>query len=629
MTNNSTENSSTSCVVLDEVEQYEQTPLAQRFPRNSTYALMVHAAQAFGEQTALSFLPSGERDEAAVSVSFAQLAERIHQTANLLHSLGIKPSDTVSVLLPSLLETHYALWGTQAAAIVNPINPFLDTEHIIEIMNKTQAKVLISLAPDANVGPSTAVIWDKVDIIAARVASLETVLLVGPSEQLPKLARADIKVINFGQAIALQPADRLLSNRVIKGDELAAYFHTGGTTASPKVAQLSHSNISFTAQLYADKISTNHGRASLCALPLFHIFGVVAAGIAFLVAGSNIVIMSPDGFRNPAVVKNWWHHISRFNVKTFSAVPTILAKLLDVPVGDSDISCLEEAGCGAAALPIKVKAAFEKNFGISVTSGYGMTESSCLIARPLPGHPFPAASVGTRLPYMQMKIAQVDGTELVEECKTGDNGAVLIKGPHVFVGYLDPKDDAKAWVDDSWFNTGDLGFIDEQGFLSLTGRAKDLIIRGGHNIDPELIEEPLGRHPAISMAVAIGQPDAYAGEIPVAYVTLKPNQSVDAAELLAHCQATISERAAVPKRIEIITEIPLTVVGKVFKPTLRNQATEFVVSKVLTPLNINAEVVARLDPQRGQVAAITLALPEQQEQALAALEDLPIIIDFI
>ena len=146
---------------------------------------------------------------------------------------------------------------------------------------------------------------------------------------------------------------------------------------------------------------------------------------------------------------------------------------------------------------------------------------------------------------------------------------ILVKGPNIFKGYLNPQDDAKAWIDDQWFNTGDVGIFDDNGYLKITGRAKDLIIRGGHNIEPQVIETALVQHSAVSQAVAIGQPDAYAGEIPVAYVCLKGDQRTTESELLAFCKSHIAERAAVPKRLEIIDALPLTAVGKVDKKLLR------------------------------------------------------------
>ena len=166
----------------------------------------------------------------------------------------------------------------------------------------------------------------------------------------------------------------------------------------------------------------------------------------------------------------------------------------------------------------------------------------------------------------------------MRECATDEIGTLLISGPAVFPGYLRDGDNAKVWAAPGWLNTGDLCRIDRDGYVWLTGRAKDLIIRGGHNIDPQLIEDALVTHPAVAMAAAVGQPDAYAGELPMAYVALRPGTSVSLEELVAHCREHIPERAAVPVRIVILATLPLTAVGKTFKPELRWRAIEHVLT---------------------------------------------------
>ncbi|MGK0441881.1 MAG: fatty-acyl-CoA synthase [Pseudohongiellaceae bacterium] len=611
-------------VTLKDLIAYESTPLEQRYPWQNSYDLIVQSCRKYPQYPALEFLPTAARDEKSISVSFPQLAERVHQTANLLHSIGVGHQDTVSILLPGLPETHFALWGSQAAGIASPINPLLEAGHIIDIMNETRTKVLITLGADYS-----AELWAKIEHIIARVPSLNTLLLISADEIPDVKTPATITVFNYSKAIAQQPADHLVSHRHINSNETAAYFHTGGTTGRPKIAQLTHGNIAFIAQAYADRTSDEGQFALLCGLPLFHIFGAVVAGISSLFAGRTLVMMTPQGFRSPNVIINWWHHIERFQVKGIAVVPTILSTLLQVPVGESDISCLEYVGCGAAPLSNSLKLEFEKKYNVCITNGYGMTETTSLIACQIPEFNQLPGSVGARLPYTEMQIAKVNGSLIVKTCQIGEVGVLLVRGPHIFAGYLNADDNATAWVDDGWFNTGDMGYTDEERNLFLTGRAKDLIIRGGHNIDPALIEESLAKHPAIAIAVAVGQPDAYAGELPIAYVTLKKGQEVTTEALIDYCKDSIAERAAIPKRIEIINEIPLTAVAKVFKPALRNRATEFVIKDLLSTLDINAEVTAEFDTKRGQIAKIALHNTAQKSQVISALESLPLLIEFI
>lgn len=619
-----TQSSSPMLQSLAEIQAYEKVPLSQRYPWENTFDLIRQAARLYQQEAALEFLPTAALNEESVTVSFSELSERVHQTANLLHALGVEPTDTVSLLLPNLPETHYALWGGQAAGIASPINPLLEPEHIVEIMKATKAKVLVSLGQDLSEE-----MWEKVKQVIEGVPTLETLLLISKKPANLVTVPTGLKVQNFNAAIAKQPGDHLISERTIQGNDLASFFHTGGTTGQPKIARLTHSNIAFVAQLSVDTTSSKGRFATLSGLPLFHIFGTVVAGIGTLLAGRTIVIMTPTGFRSPNVLPNWWHYVARFRVQGFAAVPTILSILLQIPVGDNDISCLTDIGCGASPLPAGLKAAFEEKFNVTISNGYGMTESSCLLARPPTDMQAPEGSVGRRLPYMEMQIAEVEGNRLVRTCDTGEVGIVLARGPHIFSGYLSEEDNAKAWVDHTWFNTGDMGYVDGDGNLYLTGRAKDLIIRGGHNIDPALIEEPLARHPAVAMAVAVGQPDAYAGEVPVAYVTLFPSDHPPTEEqLIDYCRTQISERAAIPKRVEIIDEVPLTAVAKVFKPALRNRATEYVIGKALQEKSIAAEFSAHFDASRGQIAKVQLKQDSSKTAAKEALEDLPVALEF-
>jgi fatty-acyl-CoA synthase len=614
---------------INDIEAYEKTDIFQRYPWNNTYDLIAQSAIKYGQDTAIEFIPTAVIEESSVKISYEELTNQVSQTANLLHTVGVNKHDVVTILLPSLPQTHLALWGSQAAGISSPINPLLEPDHIIEIMNKTQSKVLISLGSDKSED-----IWAKVKQIISKVPSLESILLITDEDIGKHKVLENIKIANFLSEIAKQPEDRLISKRKISGDDLAAYFHTGGTTGRPKIAQLTHSGLAFVAQLSVDSKSDQGRFASLIALPLFHIYGTIVAGIGLIFGGRTIVMMTASGFRSPNVVANWWHYVARYQVKSFPAVPTILNALIQIPAED-DISCLEEITCGSAPLSKALQVAFEEKFDLTITVGYGMTETSGLQSRPLPNSTSPTGSVGIRMPYMQMCTAHVEGNKLIKICDPNEAGVVLVKGPHIFAGYLDPEDNTKAWVDHNWFNTGDMGYIDVNGNLFLTGRSKDLIIRSGHNIDPAIIEEPLAKHPNIAMAVAIGQPDAYAGEVPVVYVTL--NDTIDKSdhigtiedELMSYCQQHISERAAVPKRIEIIDEIPLTAVAKIFKPALRNRATEFAIQQILHDQNINATVLASFDPKRGQVAQIALASNNLQASVEAALRTLSIQVDYL
>ena len=258
-----------------------------------------------------------------------------------------------------------------------------------------------------------------------------------------------------------------------------------------------------------------------------------------------------------------------------------------------------------------------------------MTESSCLIARALPGYDIKGVSVGNGIPYTRVIAAHLMDNKISRICDANEPGVILVKGPNIFQGYLNTSDNEGAWVETEWFNTGDLGVINASGHIQLTGRAKDLIIRGGHNIDPQIIEDALMTHCSVIQSVAIGQPDVHSGEIPIAYVVVKDKLHTTASELLAYCQEHISERAAIPKRIEIIDNIPVTAVGKVFKPLLRNKATEFSVHDLFKKHDIAAQVESEFNPEKGQVVHIKLAKIQDQVKAAELLIAFPVLVKYI
>jgi len=611
---------------LQAVEEFEQTPLLENFPHTDSYEMLSLSAEQFGDDPALEFLLTGQKDEAARTVSYRELGQRINQTANLLNSLGLQTEQAVSIVLPILPETHFAIWGAQAAGIANPINPMLEADHLGEIMHAAESRTVICLAPSDYTD-----IWDKVVAALEHADTVTTILAVQvpglTKEETPTVADPAIQVISFNDAIEQQNAQALDSGRQFNGDDIAAYFHTGGTTGRPKIAQLTHRNMAFLGQLMQIYTAHQERQTVLCGLPLFHIYGVIIQGVAAFSVGYRIVLMTPAGFRSPEAMKNFWQHIDHFQVKSFSTVPTVLMALSQIPPGDADISCLTNINSGAAPLSQPFKLGFEKTFEVDVANGYGMTETTSLISR-APTYQ-PPGSVGMRLPYSTIRIAQMQGKEVEKDCELGESGVILVKGPQVFRGYKHASDNANAWTEDGWFNTGDLGYLDGDGFLYLSGRAKDLIIRSGHNIDPALIEESLNAHPAINTSIAVGLPDPYAGELPMAFIVFEPGQSLTEQELHDYCAEHISERAAIPKRFEVIDAMPLTAVGKIFRPRLRQLITEKALTELLEENHIAARVETELHKQKGLSVNVQLTNQDDTDKAKGLLQNftLPITVE--
>ncbi|WP_235503858.1 MULTISPECIES: acyl-CoA synthetase [unclassified Acidovorax] len=560
---------------LADVERLEARPLAEALPVQSTYEIFCNAAHAFGDKTALTFLPTANPDDTPVRWSFNDLLAGIHQTANLLHTLGVGPQDAVAVLLPGCLEYHLALWGGEAAGIVQPLNPMLTDEKIAAMMALARAKVLIAWGDERTEGDTG--LWAKALRLRGQVPTLTTVLRVAPHGEVGSTvagaAALPHGLMDFAARTA-QPADHLVSGRRIAATDIAAYFHTGGTTGAPKLARHSHGAQVFTAWGSVQMQGITPGDVGINGYPLFHVAGVLPGSLAALSAGVETIIPTTGLFRNREVIANYWRLAERYRCTYLSAVPTVLAALANVPLDGADIRSLRYCRTGAAILAPELAARFERLFGLHVHESLGMTEMAGISTITPPGVEAPAGCVGWRLPYTQLRIVALDahGNASDQDMPPGEAGMVLFKSPNLFSGFLDAADTARAFTHDGWLATGDLGLVDGEGRLHLSGRSKDLIIRSGHNIDPKVIEDALGAHPAVQLCAAVGAPDAYAGELPVVYATLVPGAEATEAELLAFTAERVDEAVARPRWVQVLDTMPVTNVGKIFKPELRLRA---------------------------------------------------------
>ncbi len=556
---------------LADVRRIEEMPLDQALPVRSTYEIFCNSARAFKAKPALTFLPSADPAAAVVRWSYAELLAGIHQTANLLHRVGVGPQDAVAVLMPACLEYHLALWGAEAAGIVQPLNPLLSDDALASLMRAAQAKVLVAYGAEGD-----SQYWSKALRLRERVPSLVALVRVDPQDSAGT-APLPAGVIPFAQRGA-EPDDRLVSRRDIAPDDVAAYFHTGGTTGSPKLARHSHRNQVYTAWASVMLQGVGPDDVVINGYPLFHVAGVLPGSLASLSAGVEVVIPTTGLYRNRDVITHYWRLVERHRATVLSAVPTVLAALANVPV-DADISSLRYCRTGAAPLAPELAARFKRHTGLHVHESLGMTEMAGISTITPPGLTAPAGCVGLRLPHSQLRIAALDtdGATGPHVLGAGQRGMVQFKAPNVIPGFVDPRDTANAFTADGWLASGDIGWLDEQGLLHLAGRSKDLIIRGGHNIDPRLIEDVLGAHPAVQLCAAVGAPDAYAGELPVAFATLRPGAAATEAELLAFTAARVDEAPAKPKSVTLLERMPVTNVGKVYKPELRAMAAAAVV----------------------------------------------------
>ena len=265
------------------------------------------------------------------------------------------------------------------------------------------------------------------------------------------------------------------------------------------------------------------GQNLLFGMPLFHVGGSLTQALAMLSGGSCLVVLSPAGWRNPAALQNLWPLVERYRPVTLSSVPTVLAASLAVPIGDADTSSLRYAAGGGSAIPVAVGKALQEKHNTPVLEVYGMTETASVHTIAYIDRPLRLGSVGHAVPYSRVRIVKLDADgRSSATARPTKSASSPWPAPACSAAISTERHNAGAFVEPGWVNSGDLGRLDEDGYLWITGRAKDLVIRGGHNIDPAPIEDVLFQHPAVGLAAMIGQPDAYAGELPVAFVQLKP-----------------------------------------------------------------------------------------------------------
>jgi fatty-acyl-CoA synthase len=276
-------------------------------------------------------------------------------------------------------------------------------------------------------------------------------------------------------------------------------------------------------------------------------------------------------------------------------------------------------------LPTEVFREFEQRTRIRLLEGYGLTEATCVSSSNPARGERRVGSIGLRIPGQKMKCVVLDEQgEYARDCAVDEVGVVVVGGPNVFTGYRDPQHDRGLWVDcgdgERWLNTGDLARRDADGYFWLTGRKKELIIRGGHNIDPAAIEQPLHRHSAVEIAAAVGRPDAHAGELPVVYVQLKKGASVSETELADFLRREVTERAALPKHVRVVAEMPLTAVGKIFKPALRRREARDALECALREARVPFRALdVTDDASRGMTARLQLDRGESDAAARQVL----------
>jgi long-chain acyl-CoA synthetase len=455
----------------------------------------------------------------------AGFAGRVTAVAAVFAAAGLGRGGVLAVMLPNRVElvtSMFAAWRLGAA--VTPVNPALTAQEARYQVEDAGATLVVA------------------DDAAAALLGDGPYRIIGLTEVTAPVA---------------PPAPPAL---VTDPGALALLIYTSGTTGRPKGVMLDHASISATAELITGWFDMTPDTRCLLVLPLFHVNGIMVSVVSPLLAGGSAFIA--ERFH----AASFWATVEQVRPTFFSAVPTIYALLASRPGPRPDTRSLRFVICGAAPMPRQLIGEFEDRFGVPVVEGYGLSE--CTVACTLnPLHGLrKAGSVGLPLPGIDVGVVnQAD-----QLLPAGQAGEVVVRGPNVMRGYLGRPEETADVLRGGWLHTGDVGRFDDDGYLTLVDRVKDLIIRGGENIYPKEIEDVLHAHPAVLEAAVVGQPDPVFGEQPVAFVTLRPGHTAVPEDLIEHCRPSLA-RYKMPRAVYIEETLPKNAVGKIAKPVLRER----------------------------------------------------------
>ena len=573
----------------EDLRHIEARPYRDFMAFDQVYDALAEAARRHGPRPALTALATAD-DPTPRTWTHAQLIADIRRAGRLFRRLAGAETPRVALLLPPLPEAWLALWGAEAVGTACPINHALAPEHLAELIHATGANLVLTLAPGHVAGD----IGSRVLGLLPGCPGVRRVLTVG--------AGTPPGALDFNTACADEDSAAAGFTPAPGHGHTAALFHTGGTTGLPKLAQHSHANQLHAAWGAAQMYAATPEDVILNGFPLFHVAGSFVYGLALLLSGAQLVLPPPLGWRDPAFVARAWALVRQHRISLLATVPTVMSALLAAPRDEGDARHVRLLLTGGSPLPDELAARFEAQTGIPVRNILGMTECAGVIAIEPAAAPRTPGSCGLPLPFTQVAVV---------------HGVLRVRGPHVGPGYTDAGRNAGSF-EDGWLITGDIGHVDEQGRVFVTGRAKDLIIRGAHNIDPGVIEAALLQHPQVQQAAAVGEPDEYAGELPVAFVVAQPGTALDEAALLAFVATRVPERAASPKRITVLPALPLTAIGKVYKPALRALALQRVVQERLATAGLAARVQAQGVDDNGRLRVVFTPVSGEDSTTLVA-----------
>jgi len=527
-------------------------------PERRLYALLDHAVERYPKNLAVDFLGKTMR--------YDDIGDHVDRMAKGLQALGVRAGVKVGLFLPN---TPYSVIGffaiLKAGGTVVNYNPLYAERELLYQIDNSETDVFVTL--------DLKVLYDKVPALLKQ-SRLKTVVVCRMQDILPFPKNLLFPLVK-GKEIAKIPRDdrHVRYNDLIKNDgrveeprvdpvkDIAVLQYTGGTTGVPKGAMLTHANLYANAMQCDMWFPTEEGQVDrvIGVLPLFHVFAMTIVMTSSVYRGSAMILL--PRFEIVQLLET----IQRAKPTIMPGVPTLFTAVNNYPkLADFDISSLAYCLSGGAALPLEVKQTFEKLTGCTLVEGYGLSETSPVAT----ANPFEGVnkegSIGLPMPGTTIDIVSIETGKPVP---TGENGEVCISGPQVMAGYWNNPEATKDAIVDGRFRSGDIGYMDEDGYTFIVDRLKEMILAGGYNVYPRNVEEAIYMHPAVAECAVVGIPDEYRGQTVKAYVALGEGQSLTQADLIAFLEDKIS-KIEMPKVVEFRTDLPKSAIGKILKKEL-------------------------------------------------------------
>ena len=537
----------------------EGVPYAIEPPAEPLFVQLEKTAREFPQMVATEFM--GAR------LNYQQLAEQVNRFAASLSGLGIKPGDRIAIMLPNCPQIIIAYYAALSlGAVVVMTNPMYVEREMAYQFADAGVRVLVGLD---HFMPRIDKVWKETPVEHLIIPSIRDYLPFQLNLLYPLKARKQKLNLRVPYGGSVHSFKRFVENGAgnppraeVDMDEVALLQYTGGTTGIAKGAMLTHRNLMANVIKLMVWCPLKRGQERiLCVAPFFHVLGMTVLMNLSICWGASMILLPRFEINN----------LLKTTVKTKPTiavlVPTIFTAMVNYPdISRLDISSINYCFSGSAPLPIEIMNHFEEMTGGIIFEAYGLTEASPVThANPIQGKRKPG-SVGIALSSTDARIMDLEsGTR---ELPVGEPGELVVKGPQVMKGYWNMEEETAETLRDGWLYTGDIAYMDEEGYVFIVDRKKDMIIAGGYNVYPREIDEVLYEHPKIADAVSLGVPDAYRGESVKVFVVVKPGETLTEKEVIAYCKERLAAYK-VPRLVEFRQELPKSMVGKVLRKELR------------------------------------------------------------